>query len=306
MTQKLNRNFYKQPGFFDIVLQKIYVIAAQCRQPNYAWGHFANVIIVEYIVNHKTSDIFFPSLCRAVCFIVFFGCHALFVRHALSRRGLSSLCSFTTMFSHSPFDEALSRPFMADEEPLKEKKPKFSWTSVASTVFSMDDDDDTYETYEAPLVVVPLADEESPPERRRMTTPMTTLHYQVSMDVSELTHDLEQAVLRERHSDIEDICMDMKTLHGIQQDFAEIVDSQDYDIKRMSWLAIEAFEETECGLEELETSHTMANMVGQRKEKLVKVTAAVGLTVLTIVWALSKYYDGGAIHGDSGDPQKFP
>jgi phosphosulfolactate synthase (CoM biosynthesis protein A) len=49
----------------------------------------------------------------------------------------------------------------------------------------------------------------------------------------------------------------------------------------MSWLAIEAFEETECGLEELETSHTMMNVVGQRKEKLVKTAAAVGFTVLT-------------------------
>ena len=209
------------------------------------------------------------------------------------------------MFSHhSPFDEALTRPFMADEETLKEKKPKFSWTSVASTVFSNDEDDTTYETYEAPLVVVPLGDddESSPPE-----IPMiTTLKYQVSMDVSELTHDLEQAVLQERHSDIEDICMDMKKLHGIQQDMAKIVDSQDYDIKRMSWLAIEAFEETECGLEELETSHTMMNMVGERKEKLVKTAAAVGLTVLTIAWALSKYYNGELIHGESGDPQKFP
>jgi hypothetical protein len=206
------------------------------------------------------------------------------------------------MFSHnSPFDEALSVPFMADEETLKEKKPKFSWKSVASTVFSVDDDDVTYETYDAPLVVVPLADEESPPE-----IPMTMLKYQVSTDVSELTLDLEKAVLQERHSDIEEICMDMKKLHGIQQDMAEIVDSQDYDIKRMSWLAIEAFEETECGLEELETSHTMMDMVGERKEKLVKTAAAIGFTVLTIAWALSKYYNGGVIHGDYGDPQKFP
>jgi hypothetical protein len=216
------------------------------------------------------------------------------------------------MFSHnnSPFDEALSRPFVADEEStLKEKKPKFSWTSITSTVFSIDDDDVTYEAYEAPLVVVPLADEEyAPPERTPLTT--TMLKYQVSMDVSELTHDLEQAVLQEqRHSDIDEICMDRKNkLHGIHDEM--IADSKDYDINRMSWLAIEAFEETECsGLADLEMSHTtsmMMNMVGERKEKLVKTAVAIGFTVLTIAWALSKYCNGRAIHGESGDPQKFP
>jgi hypothetical protein len=211
------------------------------------------------------------------------------------------------MFSHSPFDEALSRPFMADDMSLTKEKKRFSWTkSVASTVFTIDDDDVTYETYEAPLEVIPLCSSLDIPMATDPMVPLTTLKYQVSMDVSEITTDLEQAVLQERHSDIEEICMDMKKLHGIQQDFAEIVDTQDYDIKRMSWLAIEAFEETECGLEELETAHSMMSLNRTRKETIVRTAVAVGFMVMTIAWALGKLYDGGHIHADSGDPQKFP
>lgn len=212
------------------------------------------------------------------------------------------------MFSHSPFDEALARPFMEDDVSLGKQKKRFSWTkSVASTVFTIDDDDDaTYETYEAPLEVIPLTSPLDIPMATDPMAPMPTLRYQVSTDVSELTSDLEQAVLQERHSNIEEICMDMKKLHGIQQDFAEIVDTQDYDIKRMSWLAIEAFEETEGGLEELETAHSMMTLNMSRKETVIKTAVAVVFMVMTIAWALGKLYDGGDLHADSGDPLKFP
>ena len=210
------------------------------------------------------------------------------------------------MFS-SAFDEALARPLVSDEERQPSQK-KWSWTSAVATVFTIDDmesDDDL--SYEAPHEVVPLVVNDDDDDDDDEQAPLVVIH--LNQDDNE--RDLESAVLSERHEHIRDITTSMKQIHDIQQDLANVVDSQDHDIKRMSCLAIEAFEETECGVQELQRASTaMQVLMGSRQRQRALMTAiAIGFMLVTFAWAFHDKQGGDHYNGgdhERGDPQKFP
>jgi hypothetical protein len=86
---------------------------------------------------------------------------------------------------------------------------------------------------------------------------------------------------------------------------ANVVDSQESDIKRMSWLAIEAFEETEGGLEQLQrASNVMEVWIGgRRRQRGAMMSLLFGLALLA-AYAFKKL--GESPESYDGDPQKFP
>jgi len=189
----------------------------------------------------------------------------------------------------SPFDEALSKPMLDDDDRAKKK---FSWTSTVATVFTKDDDD-SYESYEAPtdILLQTWQDDELSIEEINEQAPLVTV-------------DLERAVLHERHSDIKDIHSNMKLVTKIQQDLANVVESQETDIKRMSWLAIEAFEETEGGLEQLQrASSTMNAWIHSRQRSRRGLISCFVSLLLLAAYAIHKMKDPKDFNGD---PQKFP
>ena len=219
---------------------------------------------------------------------------------------------FIIMFASSPFDEALTRPLVNDEDrPDAAQTKKFSWTSTVATVFTSMDDDEEWDdadddelsySYAAPIENIMTMnnndDDDYDDEElsyKDETAPLVTV-------------DLEQAVLQERHSDIHEITSNMKHLHDIQQDLAHVVESQDSDIQRMSWLAIEAFEETQGGVAQLQRSSSsmiMEAWIGrQRRHRQVAISILFGAMFLA-AWAFHKLGNYEAADY-SGDPQKFP
>lgn len=198
----------------------------------------------------------------------------------------------------SPFDEALSRPMLDPPE-----KKKFSWTSTVATVFTIDelDENSSYESYEAP-------------------TDTTMLMQDGLLEVEELndnseqaplvTIDLEQAVLHERHKNLKEITSSLQMVESINKDLANVVDSQGTDIKRMSWLAIEAFDEAENGLNHVvNSSHYMNSMetwISRRVNQRNKGIVGILLTFLLMAaYAIHKLTDSDP-QDYNGDPQKFP
>lgn len=198
----------------------------------------------------------------------------------------------------SPFDEALERPFIGQDDRPQPKK--FSWTSTVATVFTIDDDDDdSYESYEAPTGLLQRA------VLKDLDDELSLEDVYDNEKAPLVTVDLERAVLKERHSDIIEITSDMKHINEIQQDLANVVDSQESDIKRMSWLAIEAFEETKGGLEQLQrASNVMEVWIGgRRRQRGAMMSLLFGLALLA-AYAFKKL--GESPESYDGDPQKFP
>lgn len=201
----------------------------------------------------------------------------------------------TTMFA-SPFDEALSKPMLEKQQQQK----KFSWTSTVATVFTIDDDDSSQESYEAPtdILLQTWHDQELEVEE---------LHGDHNEKAPLVTIDLEQAVLHERHKDIKNITSNMKLVNEIHQDLADVVESQDTDIKRMSWLAIEAFDDTENAVEQLQraSSSFMSTWImdRQRRSRRGMLSVLLGLILLG-AFAIKKMNEDPKDF--NGDPQKFP
>lgn len=196
----------------------------------------------------------------------------------------------------SPFDEAaLSRPMLDGDT----QKKKFSWTSTVTTVFTIDDDDSSYaESYEAPTDA--------------MFDPTLTLQDDDLNDHNEqaplVTVDLEQAVLHERHKGIQEINSNMKLVKDIQQDLRNVVDSQGSDLQKMSWLAIEAFEETESGLEQLQRSSYSTMEAWIQRQRSQRSKGLVGILVSLLLLAAYAIHKVNAADPQdfNGDPQKFP
>ena len=108
--------------------------------------------------------------------------------------------------SSSPFDEALAKPFLG--EPAKKKWSLLS-SSTASTMLSQyydgdDDDSESSGEYEAPEEVVVFDNGKDGPKK-------------LVLDEAELQPmDLEEAIVRERHSAIGEVHQSMSQILDIQ------------------------------------------------------------------------------------------
>jgi hypothetical protein len=140
--------------------------------------------------------------------------------------------------SSSAFDEALSKPFLEQATPEKTELKKWtSWTSALSSndVQEMEkDDDDDHSLF--------LSDDEE----------MMDFEY-------EPPKGLEEAILEERTGHLEDITSEMKQIHEISSDLANLVETQDEEIKGMTALMIETEETTEEAVSQLEKAYSWVN-----------------------------------------------
>lgn len=196
----------------------------------------------------------------------------------------------------SPFDEAAEhrRQFLTVEEQAR----KVSWTTTAAPTTTLSCDDG----YDLDLSDV----EESRPLRKKEIA-----EHDPFEGLELTTVDVELNHLAERHQDIQGICSDMHTLNAIQTDLQGIVRTQDQEIGRMSWLAIEAFEETERGLSQLERAYhnntIMASFLQSRRRKAITTASGIVMMVLMVAWAFYKLSDDEDPQDyESGDPKQFP
>lgn len=196
----------------------------------------------------------------------------------------------------SPFDEAASKPLDTSSQ-----KKKFSWTSTVATVFTIDElDDSSYvESYVAPSTTEASSDYQLEGMEELSDNPRAPL----------VTIDLEQAVLQERHSGIQEITSSLQQVKDIQQDLAQVVDSQGTSLQQMSWLAIEAFDETSSGLQDIQRSSysTMEAWIKTRQRNAHQRKSFIGVLVsflLLAAYAIHKLTEDPQDY--NGDPQKFP
>jgi len=233
--------------------------------------------------------------------------------------------------SKSPFDEAMSRPFL--DEPVKKR---WSWISLnSSTSSSSSERRDSglsvdYRAYEAP----------------KITTEVIDFRSDISDEEEEVSFDLEQGrmvevdlgLMQERHDDIKDINTSMKHMNLIQKgksclyilfyrlwpvvvdsvvslvhtvlgmnfrrtqnsrllstnpDLAQVVESQDEHIDRFESMAIESLDHASAGVSHLLAMQQSMAQASKNRKKMLAATATLLLVVVAAHWFSTCFVQDG-------------
>lgn len=200
----------------------------------------------------------------------------------------------------SPFDEALSRPFL--EEPAKKKWSLLSNSTAASTIASIVSDyygndyapsssesEDGYSSdgseYEAPTLrgdgdgddfvgneVVVFGGNGDHEEAKVQGNGSSRLTMLTSVD-------LDLALLQERHETVTEVHGMMSQINVIAKDLSGLINDQEDDIENLQSLSIEAREHASAGVQHLLRINQQREMKQRRTYLLVMI-----LVMLGIVW----------------------
>lgn len=200
----------------------------------------------------------------------------------------------------SPFDEALSRPFL--EEPAKKKWSLLSNSTAASTIASIVSDyygngyapsssesEDGYSSdgseYEDPTLrgdgdgddfvgneVVVFGGNGDHEEAQVQGNGSSRLTMLTSVD-------LDLALLQERHETVTEVHGMMSQINVIAKDLSGLINDQEDDIENLQSLSIEAREHASAGVQHLLRINQQREMKQRRTYLLVMI-----LVMLGIVW----------------------
>eukprot|EP00545_Synedropsis_sp_CCMP1620_P005825 CAMPEP_0119013888 /NCGR_PEP_ID=MMETSP1176-20130426/9184_1 /TAXON_ID=265551 /ORGANISM="Synedropsis recta cf, Strain CCMP1620" /LENGTH=234 /DNA_ID=CAMNT_0006967015 /DNA_START=47 /DNA_END=751 /DNA_ORIENTATION=+ len=205
------------------------------------------------------------------------------------------------MMQSSAFDEALALPF------LRQKK-KWSMVSTSSTEAStiatmLNDSDSTMRTSSSMLDDSDYSYEEDYDLEDPFAGLIVKHHDNETAQMLHMETIVfgDDALAQERHGELMGINDSLKQINTIHQDLAGIVEAQDTDIKRMSWFAIESFENTESGLEQVVRAAKYSDeyQYSQRRKTLFMVLfgviAVLGFSRSVLVHNSEQQQDGNMI-----------
>ena len=201
----------------------------------------------------------------------------------------------------SPFDEALSRPFL--EEPAKKKWSLLSNSTTASTIASIvsdyygndyapsSSDDDDYSSdgslYEAPTLGGDGDDGDVEGDESVVfagtggyTEGLSQVQSSGSSRLTMLTSvDLDLALLQERHETVAEVHGMMSQINVIAKDLSGLIDAQEDDIENLQSLSIEARDHASAGVRQL-------LRINQQRETKQRRTYLLGmiLVMVGILW----------------------